>query len=309
MTNRLLSLSMTAGAAALHSSYFGRNGFGHLTSLISCEYFFRVCAHLGARHLIECGANRAETSVEFVQRGLGRATAVEANPDTYRTRTTLAEAHGVQVVNAALGETAGEVVLKVPVSNGTVHEGASSLFSRSEETEYIEHHVRQTTVDEVASSRAADNEGIALWIDVEGLAHQVLSGARQILGSQQIRLIYVEVETIKYWENQYLASDVDRLLGEMGYVPIIRDVQSEHQFNLLYVPEGNLDGCDELILSYWKDFASIKPSSAAVLRLKASNVKRGMLNSAWLGTPVHMLAALLGSQSSRRHLADKLKRD
>lgn len=309
MKNRLLNLSMTAGLAAVNSDYFGRNGFGHLTSLVSGDYFFRACAHLGTKQLIECGANRAETSIEFMQKGLGKAVAVEANPDTYRTRTTLAEARGVQVINAALGATAGEVVLKVPVSNGTVHEGASSLFSRSEDTEYIEHRVRQATLDEIAISHGLQHEGIALWIDVEGLAHQVLSGARQLLNAKSIELIYVEVETIKYWENQYLASDVDDLLAEMGYVPIIRDIQSKHQFNLLYVPESRVDGCDELILSYWKDVASIKPPTGAMLRLKASNLKRGMLQSAWLGTPVHMLAALLGSQSSRQHLARKFKRN
>jgi FkbM family methyltransferase len=57
---------------------------------------------------------------------------------------------------------------------------------------------------------------VAMWVDVEGFAYEVLESMQGSIG--HIHLIHVEVETRECWPGQKLESDVLQLLESMGYV-------------------------------------------------------------------------------------------
>jgi FkbM family methyltransferase len=308
VSDRLSNLTIAAGIASAGGRAFGRNDLGYLTSVLSGDYFFRLAKHLRINHLVECGANHAETSRRFVAEGLGTATAIEANPVTFKQRTSKSLPEGLTALNMALGKAPGDVTLKVPVIDNVVHEGASSIFSRNETSDYQEFQIKLETLDGIERRfEMTRSERLALWIDVEGVALQVLEGAQQLLDSQKVPLIYVEVESHRYWDGQHLASAVDSFLSAMNYTPLIRDIQSENQYNLVYVLNDLIDKCDELTIAYWSDFSNLKATPISLLKKKASKIKLKLLRFTFTALLVHLISALLGSRSSRSYLLKKFK--
>jgi FkbM family methyltransferase len=80
----------------------------------------------------------------------------------------------------------------------------------------------------------ADTKGrIALWIDVEGAASQVIEGFRSIASS--VTVIHVEVENRKIWVGQDTENEVVTTLKEMGFQEIGRSMEWEHQDNIVFV--------------------------------------------------------------------------
>ena len=73
---------------------------------------------------------------------------------------------------------------------------------------------------------------IALWIDVEGAAYEVLEGIDGI--RDRVCLVHVEVETRAFWQGQRLWPDIDALMGQLGFTPIARR-PGEEQFDVLFV--------------------------------------------------------------------------
>lgn len=77
-------------------------------------------------------------------------------------------------------------------------------------------------------------ETVALWIDVEGCAYEVLEGARGILS--HVILIHVEVESREFWKDQKLASDVQALLAQYGFAPVYeRNKRGKGQGNIIFL--------------------------------------------------------------------------
>lgn len=114
--------------------------------------------------------------------------------------------------------------------------GASSLRERVHDrkrTEPVE--VPAVRLDTVL---AGAQSSIALWIDVEGAAYEVLGGIEGI--ARQVMLIHVEVETREIWRGQKLAGDVDRLLDGLGFVAVARG-KLEEQHDVIYLPRAILD--------------------------------------------------------------------
>mgnify|MGYP001816204107 CR=1 FL=1 len=81
--------------------------------------------------------------------------------------------------------------------------GTSSLLQRKEsagETEQV--HVQAVRLDNFLRETDADinNKRIALWIDAEGAAYQVMEGISDI--ASRMLFIQVEVETGEIWQGQ-----------------------------------------------------------------------------------------------------------
>jgi hypothetical protein len=73
---------------------------------------------------------------------------------------------------------------------------------------------------------------IALWIDVEGAAYEVLEGIDGI--RDRVCLVHVEVETRAFWQGQRLWPEIDVLMRQLGFTPIARR-PGEEQFDVLFV--------------------------------------------------------------------------
>ncbi|MBD5558645.1 MAG: FkbM family methyltransferase [Desulfovibrio sp.] len=82
---------------------------------------------------------------------------------------------------------------------------------------------------------AADPEDsrYALWVDAEGAGGQVLEGAEGIM--ERTLAVYMELESVPKFENQPLDHDILHYLLERDFVPLLRDFQFNHQYNVVFV--------------------------------------------------------------------------
>jgi FkbM family methyltransferase len=117
--------------------------------------------------------------------------------------------------------------------------GMSSLYARTAQWAPVDVVSVQTTrLDTYFTDKNRAGARIALWIDTEGKAYEVLEGISEI--ADRVQLLHVEVETAPLISpGQKLHSDVRALLAKFGFVEIGTD-QSQRmvQFNALYVRSG-----------------------------------------------------------------------
>ena len=114
--------------------------------------------------------------------------------------------------------------------------GMSSLYRRAEDDQ-LERVVKVPTarLDTYVARHVPEARRLALWIDVEGKAFEVLDGARGIL--PRVQLIHVEVETRSLiGAGQRTYAEVGALLRDCGFTELASDYAvTGSQFNVLYV--------------------------------------------------------------------------
>jgi len=119
--------------------------------------------------------------------------------------------------------------------------GMSSLHRRSDQSPLAAIvQVRTSRLDELLASESLNTAPIALWIDAEGMAFEVLAGAADVF--ERTRLIHVEVETVPcIGATQRLFSDVASLLRGAGFIMLASDQPpTVPQFNALFVRSEDL---------------------------------------------------------------------
>jgi len=244
--------------------------------------------------------------------GIGNAIAIEANPHTFEKLTASSQGAGVVALPFGLGSQVGEMILQIPLESGTKIPGNASFLSRENYTRCLEIPVPMTTVDRILVD-ASPFTSIALWIDVEGMSADVLLGAKASLEKGEIALIHVEVETHSYWKGQSLLNEVDEFLRTHSFRPILRDFQTETQFNVIYVHTRNLQEIDSICREYWTRLTVLR--AREILRKDWSfrdslrSIKLGLVNRPdliWTKF-LHHIAAALGSRSSRQWLKSSEK--
>jgi len=171
--------------------------------------------------------------------------AFEANPANFelmQARADLRDAR-IQLLPLAVtnfdGETEFFVVRAGAESSGAapnLRRGMSSLRRRPDHAEFpsAATGVKTARLDTVLA-RAHSGARVALWIDVEGSAHEAIEGAAAVL--DRVQLLHVEVET---WPcispGQRLYPDVRALLYQSGFVELATDNRrTATQFNALFV--------------------------------------------------------------------------
>jgi FkbM family methyltransferase len=102
-------------------------------------------------------------------------------------------------------------------SKVNTNRGTSSAIPRSE-LGMINEEVRINSVriDSFLNINFAKATKVAMWVDVEGFAYEVLESMQG--STEHIQLIHVEVETQECWPGQKLEVDVLKLLESMGYM-------------------------------------------------------------------------------------------
>ena len=111
----------------------------------------------------------------------------------------------------------------------------SSIRERAPDTSYASKPVpvRAVRLDSFLTDvLAGPASTIALWIDVEGAAYEVLEGIDGI--RDRVCLVHVEVETRAFWQGQRLWPDIEALMGRLGFTPIARRPGDE-QFDVVFV--------------------------------------------------------------------------
>lgn len=190
---------------------------------------------------LEIGAHAAEFS-RWLKDEVpdARCVAFEANPFVHEKYATEIAATGVEYHHVAISEVNGTVDLTIPRRFHNPRRGRLFGKPRTSRMASLSRHryaVRNETVpvpsvplDDFISVN--DDDVVVAWIDVEGASGPVLSSGEKVLSHAS--LVYIEVENEPVWEGQWLDVDVARFLTDCGLVPVLRDVQRRHQYNVVF---------------------------------------------------------------------------
>jgi FkbM family methyltransferase len=114
--------------------------------------------------------------------------------------------------------------------------GMSSLYRRFDRPELLTSvPVKTARLDTVLERELSPDVRVALWIDVEGKAHEVIEGAAGVM--RHVWLLHVEVETAPcIAAEQSFYPQVKALLRRSGFTELATDGDSSQvQFNALFV--------------------------------------------------------------------------
>jgi len=239
------------------------------------DLFFRLVDSLQPRLFLDIGANDASTARRIkAMMPACDVWAFEANPEIHSRFMSVVAAAGVNYANLAISSAPGKVNIYAPktlsraISQGEVIDHASiepeitgrtSMLKRNEEATYREFTVDAITLDgfmRVKQAKGASRD-TALWIDVEGAAFEVLTGAEAAL--KKAAVILIEAENYEFWSGQKQAADVAKLIIAAGFIPLERDREyGDKQFNTLFLHHSfaNLIYPENYIL----DSATSRPS-------------------------------------------------
>jgi len=113
--------------------------------------------------------------------------------------------------------------------------GISSTRIRTENSlGNVEVEVKSVRLDTFIKGLDTVPKSVALWIDVEGGAYEVLEGISGV--RDKIKIIHVEVETREFWKGQRLKADVEALMASMGFITFARGhFEPQHDLVLMNV--------------------------------------------------------------------------
>jgi FkbM family methyltransferase len=210
--------------------------------LSTARLFAKLLPALRIDVVCDVGSLNGADALRF-RRAVPRADiiAFEANPENYHSMlaTPALQRAAVVTLPYAAAERDGEAqfyVVPVAGPENLARRGMSSLYQRPEaERRGNAVLVLTRRLDGILASRGIADRRIALWIDAEGAAFEVLQGASGLL--DRVMLIHVEVETAPcIGTTQKLHRDVATLLESLGFTEMATDSPTASlQFNALYV--------------------------------------------------------------------------
>jgi FkbM family methyltransferase len=201
-----------------------------------------------------------------------RIYAFEPNPENFRLmQADLAlRQHDIHLVPLAATNYDGEAeffIVKADYSSTHPLRGTSSLYRRPRELALELSGaivVRTTRLDTFLADKIPRDVRLALWIDTEGKAYEVIAGATGIAG--QVHLLHIEVESSPCMgPDQKLYPEVRVLLHELGFVELATDRDpTTPQFNALFV-RRELPTSLKFRVSTWLALARLRRSAARTL--------------------------------------------
>ena len=145
----------------------------------------------------------------------------------------------IRIVPLAAADYDGEAeffLVDADYSRGDPRRGMSSLYERTDEwAPAAVVRVRTARLDSFLADKCAADARLALWIDTEGKAYEVIEGLSGL--AERVQLLHVEVETSPCIDaGQKLYPQVRALLAGLGFAQLATDQAPSHtQFNALFV--------------------------------------------------------------------------
>jgi len=167
--------------------------------------------------------------------------AFEPNPVNFRLMAANPAIHerNIRIVPLAATNCDGEAeffLVEADYSQRDLRRGMSSLYRRSGEWAPVAVvPVKTARLDTFLADKCPPGARLALWIDTEGKAYEVIEGLAGV--AEHVHLLHVEVETSPcIGANQRLYPEVKTLLQRLGFAELATDsAPSQEQFNALFV--------------------------------------------------------------------------
>lgn len=159
--------------------------------------------------------------------------AFEANPENFFDYGHQVLKKNIHFLHLALSNLTGQKKIYVPktgtsASNaGVPQRGTASLLPKSNQRECITYDVPVSTLDMFFAGFTGNvnSNYYVLWIDVEGLAWEVLQGGIQRVIPKTC-LVKAQIEGRQHWKNQKLDTDVRNLMSDLGFVEVANNMNS-----------------------------------------------------------------------------------
>ena len=204
------------------------------------QHFFEALQRvLKPEMTLEIGAHAAPFSQRMSHLGI-KAHAFEANPYNHKAfaRRIRRRAPKVSYHHLAISDSDGTVTFQVKESRSgrevkKISGNNSLLLRTAPDIVYESVTVPAARLDSFLAANALDGRSFSAWIDVEGALGIVTAGFGTAL--QSCLSLIVEVEDASFWQGQMLAPDAMRYFARQGMVPVARDFEAPHQYNLLYL--------------------------------------------------------------------------
>ena len=155
-------------------------------------------------YFIECGAHEGSAALQMAKLGC-HCIAIEANPHTYKIKTKNIQKKNLITLNVGLGETIGKLDFFIPSNNETA---GNATLKPKENHKYDKIQTNITTLNNLSQEYGFLNKKVGLWLDVEGMAFEVLMGSKTLLCNDTCMIIKVELETIEHFKGQKTAEEV-----------------------------------------------------------------------------------------------------
>jgi FkbM family methyltransferase len=215
------------------------------------DLFFDLLTRAPIDCLIEVGAHYAETSKRFVASRPGaRAVAYEAAPDIYERAIGQGLPDRVTMYNCAVGAEPGTATLFLPRDQNL--QVWASTRRRAGDVDVQEIVVPMVSLDIAGRAMAGTGaeRDLAIWIDVEGTALDVLRGGEDLF-RRRIAVAYMEINDISTYDGAATSHDIIALLLKLGFIPVARDNEYHDAWNLLAVHEDTYHAARETIAAWF----------------------------------------------------------
>ena len=216
---------------------------------------------------LEIGALFAQFSQEMSRRGV-EAHAFEANPYTHNTfvRRLARRAPALKYHHLAISDGDGEATFEIrrAASGRPMRKATNNSLLRREnpDTDYETVTVPASRLDSFLAGNGLAGRTFSAWIDVEGALGKVTAGFGAALKS--CLSLLVEVEEKRFWQDQMLVHDVMSYMDAQGLVPVARDFEYRHQYNLLYLRKDVFARTDvRMLLSHYLSISHVAEAPSA----------------------------------------------
>ncbi len=224
---------------------------GKESNKLLVDYFFKMINEIQPTHSIEIGAFSAQFSRDLKEINKTIISyAFEANPYNYNYFNEKYSFKDINYFNIAISNVNKNIIFNMQKSihgkNIPPVVGNNSLLKRSNpDVIYTEIEIESITLNAFFKKNNLEGKNVVLWVDVEGATREVLSESEELL--KYVSLIFIEVEEIMFWKEQWLEKDVDIFLKKQNFVPLARDREYNKQYNKIYVKDNYYEKCRSLL--------------------------------------------------------------
>ena len=217
------------------------------------KLFFDICKKFSVKNFIDCGANVGTASLDATKMKLN-VLAIEPNPSSFENMIPKSSKH-FKKINVGLSDK--EEVLKFyhlrSVKTAT---NASFVAPKNNLNKYDIIEVQVIPLDKLLKNSIETTCLFALWIDVEGMQQEVLTGAQETLKNKNCKVVKIEVENKQIFkEGSWLSKDIEIFFSKLGYEAIYRDFEYVNSYNILFVKKDDVFQFEMEINNSFEDIA------------------------------------------------------
>ena len=197
------------------------------------KLFFDICKKISVKNFIDCGANVGTSSLDAINVGLN-VLAIEPNPHSFKNML-LDPSEQFKKINVGLSDK--EDVLKFYIlKNINTATNASFLVPRNNLNKYDIIKVPVIPLDKLINDSKIIDHLFSLWVDVEGMEKEFLTGALETLKNNNCVLIKIEyTKKINSSDQSFSRDEIEYFLNDLGYEAIYRDFEYSMAYNIMFI--------------------------------------------------------------------------